>query len=202
MHPTTTEGVVVDIDRREMSTTTTEVNDDVRQHQRRSGLCITHHTYQYHINACSLTSRFCWLRAPRASCVCLICTSGNGKCVYYATAVPELWVFCLSFIMLLHIIILLLLLLLLLTVRLRFQQASWWLIWRWNAQYNPLSHLIVWKKVAYLRPKVGAIDRGEWGDQDALGLRFIRWMEGKICAIYYFWYATRVVHCGIIQQYT
>ena len=47
----------------------------------------------------------------------------------------------------------------------------------------------------YLTLIMGAIDRGEWGDQDALGLRFIRWMEGKICTISCFWYATRGVHC-------
>ena len=80
---------------------------------------------------------------------------------------------------------------------------QWWWVWRellnkrlgvsiW--QNNLLPCRIVWKKVAYLRPKVGAIDRGEWGDQDALGLRFVRWLEGKICTISCFWYATRGVH--------
>jgi hypothetical protein len=52
------------------------------------------------------------------------------------------------------------------------------------------------KEGRYLSPVMGAMDRGWRGDHNALGLSLIRWMEGKICTIYYFWYATRGVHCG------
>jgi hypothetical protein len=39
------------------------------------------------------------------------------------------------------------------------------------------------KEGRYLRLIVGVIDAEEDGDQDALGLRFIRRVEVKICAI-------------------
>ena len=59
------------------------------------------------------------------------------------------------------------------------------------------------KEGRYLVVKVGGMDAEERGDQNALGLRVIRWLEGKIRTIYYFLYATRGVHCRIIiQQYT
>ena len=52
------------------------------------------------------------------------------------------------------------------------------------------------KEGRYLVVKVGGMDAEERGDQDALGLRFIRWLEGKIRTIHYFWCATMGVHCG------
>ena len=42
------------------------------------------------------------------------------------------------------------------------------------------------KEGRYLVVKVGGMDAEERGDQDALGLRVIRWVEGKICTIYCF----------------
>ena len=53
---------------------------------------------------------------------------------------------------------------------------------------QPLTVPDHFNKGRYLRLKVGAMDRGERGDHNALGLRFIRWLEGKICTIYCFWY--------------
>ena len=47
------------------------------------------------------------------------------------------------------------------------------------------------KEGRYLRLKGCVIDAEERGDHNALGLRFIRWLEGKIYTICYFWYATR-----------
>ena len=36
-----------------------------------------------------------------------------------------------------------------------------------------------------MRLAMGAMNRGECGDQDALGLWFVRWLEEKICTICY-----------------
>ena len=59
------------------------------------------------------------------------------------------------------------------------------------------------KEGRYLRLKRCVTDAEERGDQNALGLRVIRWLEGKIRTIYYFLYPTMRVHCRIIiQQYT
>ena len=53
------------------------------------------------------------------------------------------------------------------------------------------------KEGCYLGFKGCVVDAEERGDHNTLGLRFIWWMGGKIYTIYYFWYATRGVHCGI-----
>ena len=44
---------------------------------------------------------------------------------------------------------------------------------------------------------MGVIDRGERGDQNALGLSFIRRVEVKICTIIWFYFVVRVPPCTI-----
>ena len=83
----------------------------------------------------------------------------------------------------------------------------------WNNDFRSVPKAQIWqiqppllpgrlREGRYLTLIMGAIDRGKWGDQDALGLKFMMWFEGKIFPVYCFWCAARVVHCGIISQYT
>ena len=161
-----------------------------------------HHTYQYHINACSLTSRFCWWRAPRASCDCLICTGGNVECVMRRlcrSCKCFILFYCLSFIILWWCILLLFIIITHHEITISTGVLVIDLVV--NLPIQPTTVLDRLKEGRYLRLKGGVMDRGEWGDQDALGLRFVRWLEGKICTIYCFWFCyKRGVHFGIIIQ--
>ena len=114
--------------------------------------------------------------------------------VYYVTAVPELWVcyiYCSSFIILLHTIIIIF------THHREITISTGVLVIDLAVKFTKQPPLLPGrlKEGRYLSLVMGAMD-AEWReDHNALGLRFIRWLEGKICPIYCFWCATGGVHC-------
>ena len=80
---------------------------------------------------------------------------------------------------------------------LTFKRAFKWAYRRVNLTIQPPLLPGRLKEGRYLSPAVGVMDRGESGDQDALGLRFIRWMEGKILSNILLLVCCKGVHCGI-----
>ena len=98
--------------------------------------------------------------------------------------------------LILCILLLLLLLLTVLLLLLLLKRAFKWASRRVNLTIQPTTVLHRFTVGRFLTLIMGAIDRERRGDHNALGLRFVRWMEEKIYPIYCFWFATRGVHCG------